>query len=59
VPVIGFPGTGSPDVFAYFVCAFRQGLGEAGFVGGRNVAIEFSWANAHESPHFQTGPKAS
>jgi ABC-type uncharacterized transport system substrate-binding protein len=44
-PVIGFLGTGSPDVFAYIVRAFRQGLSETGFVEGRNVAIEFSWAN--------------
>jgi putative ABC transport system substrate-binding protein len=45
LPVIGFLGTGSPDVFAYIVRAFRQGLSETGFVEGRNVAIEYSWAN--------------
>jgi putative ABC transport system substrate-binding protein len=44
-PVVGFLGTGSPDVFAYIVRAFRQGLSETGFVEGRNVAIEYSWAN--------------
>ena len=44
-PVIGFLGTGSPDVFADVVRAFRQGLSETGFVESRNVAIEFSWAN--------------
>ena len=43
--VIGFLGTGSPDVFAYIVRAFRQGLSETGFVEGRNVVIEYIWAN--------------
>jgi putative ABC transport system substrate-binding protein len=45
LPVIGFLGTGSPDAFAYIVRAFRQGLSETGFVEGRNVGIEYSWAN--------------
>ena len=45
MPLIGFLGTGSPDAFAYIVRAFRQGLSESGFVEGRNVAIEYSWAN--------------
>jgi putative ABC transport system substrate-binding protein len=45
VPVIGFLGTGSPDVFAYLVRAFRRGLSETGFVEDRNVAIEYAWAN--------------
>src|SRR5262249_42759524 len=45
MPVIGFLGTGSPDVFAYLVRAFREGLSETSFVDGRNVAIEYSWAN--------------
>jgi hypothetical protein len=40
VPVIGFIGSSSPDVYAYLVRAFRQGLGEAGYVEGRNVTIE-------------------
>jgi len=45
VPVIGFLGTGSPDVLAYLVRAFRQGLSETGYVDGRNLAIEYRWAN--------------
>jgi putative ABC transport system substrate-binding protein len=43
LPVIGFLNHGLPDEER--VRAFRQGLGEAGFVEGRNVVIEFRWAN--------------
>jgi putative ABC transport system substrate-binding protein len=46
-PVIGFLGSTAPDVYAGWVAAFRQGLDEAGFVDGRNVAIEFRWAQGH------------
>jgi putative tryptophan/tyrosine transport system substrate-binding protein len=45
VPVVGFLHPGSLAANRYFVAAFRQGLAEAGFVEGRNVAIEFRWAN--------------
>jgi hypothetical protein len=43
MPVIGYLGNGSPEASAYRVAAFRKGLGEAGYVEGRNVAIEFRW----------------
>jgi len=44
MPVIGYLSSGSPTEFAPLVAAFRQGLGEAGFVENRNVAIEYRWA---------------
>src|SRR5262249_3163040 len=47
MPVIGFLGVETPDVFAGRVRAFRQGLGEMGYVEGRNVAIVFQWAGGN------------
>jgi putative ABC transport system substrate-binding protein len=44
VPTIGFVGSASPELFANRVKAVRQGLSEAGYTEGRNVAIEFRWA---------------
>ena len=44
MPVIGFLNSASPGGYAPMVAAFRQGLKEAGFVEGQNVAVEFRWA---------------
>ena len=49
MPVIGYLGPESPAVFASRVRAFRQGLGEGGYAEGRNVAIEFRWAEGQHN----------
>src|SRR5205807_2507353 len=47
MPVLGFLSSASPGPYAPFVAAFRQGLSDTGYVEGRNLTIEYRWAEGH------------
>src|SRR5262249_23620289 len=48
MPVIGFMNSGSPEVLAHRLTAFRQGLSATGYIAGQNVKIEFRVAGGRE-----------
>ena len=47
MPVVGFLHRGSPRPYAGRMAGFRQGLGDTGFVEGKDVALEYRWAEGN------------
>ena len=48
LPVIGYIGTGSRESDTFRLPSFHKGLSETGYVEGRNVAIEYRWAEGRK-----------
>jgi putative tryptophan/tyrosine transport system substrate-binding protein len=44
IPTVGFLATAAADAYAPMAAAFSNGLSEAGYVQGKNVTIEYRWA---------------
>jgi ABC-type uncharacterized transport system substrate-binding protein len=44
IPIVGYVHADSPQTVVGLLAAFREGLGETGYVEGQNVAIEYRWA---------------
>lgn len=49
LPVVGFLNNATPEAYAPFVAAFKKGLGQAGYIEGQSVTIEYRWG------HFAAG----
>src|SRR6516225_11936089 len=49
LPVVGFLGSDSPELYVDRLRAFRRGLRDAGYIESENVAIEYRWANGDNS----------
>jgi putative tryptophan/tyrosine transport system substrate-binding protein len=47
MPVIGFLSGATIETMREYVVAFHRGLADAGFVEGRNLAVEYRWAEGH------------
>jgi putative tryptophan/tyrosine transport system substrate-binding protein len=47
IPIVGLLGLTSPEASAEVVAAFHRGLNELGYIEGRNVTIDYRWAQGH------------
>jgi putative ABC transport system substrate-binding protein len=47
LPLVGFFHSDGKDASPFRVAAFRQGLNEAGYIEGENVAVDYRWAEGH------------
>src|SRR5215471_16428498 len=47
MPVVGFMHSASPGPYEPYVAGFRQGLTELGYVEGRNLTLDYRWAEGH------------
>ena len=52
MPVVGFLNGGSPDGYAPYVTGFLHGLNETGYVEGKNVTVDYQWAEGQYN-HLQ------
>jgi putative ABC transport system substrate-binding protein len=48
MPVVGWPGVTSREAGMPYLAPFRDGLREAGYIEGENVAIEYRWSESHD-----------
>jgi putative tryptophan/tyrosine transport system substrate-binding protein len=56
LPLIGFVNSSSLQAYEPQLAAFLKGLGDAGYVVGRNVAIEYRWAEANMTGYLRLSP---
>ena len=54
---IGFLGTPTPSAWGPFTSAFVQRLRELNWIEGRNIAIEYRWAEGHAERRTRTSPE--
>src|SRR5262249_8123769 len=56
-PTIGFLGAGTPATWSQWTKAFLQRMGELGWIEGRNVKIEYRWAEGRNERYAELVPE--